>query len=128
MTDKDIEVTTVNNEAEDEETKPVEVYSEKADAEAPVLDSEQIKAAALAYAKYLREQGLIPGDATFVEPEEIGVDLEEKTAEAEDSPEEENAEAEETAEAEPEEKAPEQKKRRGSEKESRQRTQKEAES
>ena len=45
MTDKDIEVTTVNNEAEDEETKPVEVYSEKADAEAPVLDSEQIKAA-----------------------------------------------------------------------------------
>ncbi len=103
MTDKDIEVTTVNNEAEDEETKPVEVYSEKADAEVPDLDSEQIKAAALAYAKYLREQGLIPGDATFVEPEEIGVDLEEKTAEAEDSPEEENAEAEETAEAEPEE-------------------------
>ena len=49
MTDKDIEVTTVNNEAEDEETKPVEVYSEKADAEAPDLDSEQIKAAALAY-------------------------------------------------------------------------------
>ena len=46
MTDKDIEVTTVNNEAEDEETKPVEVYSEKADTEAPDLDSEQIKAAA----------------------------------------------------------------------------------
>lgn len=79
MTDKDIEVTTVNNEAEDEETKPVEVYSEKAETEAPDLDSEQIKAAALAYAKYLREQGLIPGDATFVEPEEIGVDLEEET-------------------------------------------------
>ena len=37
MTDKDIEVTTVNNEAEDEETKPVEVYSEKADTEAPDL-------------------------------------------------------------------------------------------
>ena len=66
MTDKDIEVTTVNNEAEDEETKPVEVYSETADVEAPDLDSEQIKAAALAYAKYLREQGLITGDATFV--------------------------------------------------------------
>ena len=94
MTDKDIEVTTVNNEAEDEETKPVEVYSEKADAEAPDLDSEQIKAAALAYAKYLREQGLIPGDATFVEPEEIGVDLEEKTAEAEEkAPEQKKEEA-----------------------------------
>ena len=94
MTDKDIEVTTVNNEAEDEETKPVEVYSEKADAEAPVLDSEQIKAAALAYAKYLREQGLIPGDATFVEPEEIGVDLEEKTAETEEkAPEQKKEEA-----------------------------------
>ena len=78
MTDKDIEVTTVNNEAEDEETKPVEVHSEKADTEAPDLDSEQMRAAALAYAKYLREKGLIPGDATFVEPEEIGVDLEEK--------------------------------------------------
>ena len=94
MTDKDIEVTTVNNEAEDEETKPAEVYSEKADVEAPVLDSEQIKAAALAYAKYLREQGLIPGDATFVEPEEIGVDLEEKTAEAEEkAPEQKKEEA-----------------------------------
>jgi len=111
MTDKDIEVTTVNNEAEDEEIKPVEVYSEKADAEAPDLDSEQIKAAALAYAKYLREQGLIPGDATFVEPEEIGVDLEEKASEEEqaetegsiEEPEEVKAEAEETeAEADPE--------------------------
>ena len=95
MTDKDIEVTTVNNEAENEETKPVEVYSEKAETEAPDLDSEQIKAAALAYAKYLREKGLIPGDATFVEPEEIGVDLEEKASE------EEKTEAEETEESEP---------------------------
>ena len=93
MTDKDIEITTVNNEAEDEETKPVEVYSEKAETEAPNLDSEQIKAAALAYAKYLREQGLIPGDATFVEPEEIGVDLEER------APEEEKPKTEEVKEA-----------------------------
>lgn len=93
MTDKDIEITTVNNEAEDEETKPVEVYSEKAETEAPDLDSEQIKAAALAYAKYLREQGLIPGDATFVEPEEIGVDLEER------APEEEKPKTEEVKEA-----------------------------
>ena len=96
MTDKDIEVTTVNNEAEDEETKPVEVYSETAEEEAPELDSEQIKAAALAYAKYLREQGLIPGDATFVEPEDLGVDLEEKASEPEEK------------EPEPEENKPEQ--------------------
>lgn len=111
MTDKDIEVTTVNNEAEDEEIKPVEVYSEKADIEAPDLDSEQIKAAALAYAKYLREQGLIPGDVTFVEPEELGVELEEKEEEpAAEDPESEpegiKAKAEETA-AEPEKKEPE---------------------
>ena len=96
MTDKDIEVTTVNNEAEDEETKPVEVYSETAEEEAPELDSEQIKAAALAYAKYLREQGLIPGDATFVEPEDLGVDLEENQPETEEK------------NTEPEEKEPEQ--------------------
>lgn len=94
MTDKDIEVTTVNNEADDEKTKPALVYSEKADAEAPDLDSEQIKAAALAYAKYLREKGLIPGDATFVEPEDLGVDLEAKEPEAtEETLEKEDAEA-----------------------------------
>ena len=110
MTDKDIEVTTVNNEAEDEETKPVEVYSEKADTEAPDLDSEQIKAAALAYAKYLREQGLIPGEATFVEPEEIGVDLEEEKAEPEAEAEEAKIEETEEAKVASEEKDPKKKK------------------
>ena len=85
MTDREFEEKTLNKE-DSEETRPVDVYSETADIEAPDLDSEQIKAAALAYAKYLREQGLIPGDATFVEPEDLGVDLEEKAAETEEAP------------------------------------------
>jgi len=103
MTDNENEVRNINNEeenreAESEETKPVEVYSETADAELPQLDAEQIRAAALAYAKYLRDNDLAPGDATFAEPEELGVDLEErKTTGTEETPEdspEENQEEE----------------------------------
>ena len=76
MTDKATEE--IIKTEENEETAPVKVYSETAEIEIPQLDDEQIKAAALAYAKYLNEQGLEPGDATFAEPEELGVDLEEK--------------------------------------------------
>lgn len=102
MTDKDTEVKTINTEAEDEETRPAEVYAETAEEQAPDLDEEQIKAAALAYAKYLRDMGLEPGDATFADPEELGVDLEEKKPD-EDPEEPENPEkTEEPAEAEPE--------------------------
>ena len=36
--------------------KPVEVYSEKAETEAPELSPEEMKALALAYAKYLAEK------------------------------------------------------------------------
>ena len=57
----------------DEETQPVEVYSETAEPEMPEIDDAQIRALALAYARYLKEHDLAPGDATNVEPEDLGV-------------------------------------------------------
>ena len=57
----------------DEETQPVEVYSETAEPEMPEIDDAQIRALALAYARYLKEHDLVPGDATNVEPEDLGV-------------------------------------------------------
>lgn len=61
-----------NNE---EESQPAEVYSEIAEPEMPEIDDAQIRALALAYARYLKEHDLVPGDATYVEPEEIGVSM-----------------------------------------------------
>ena len=61
-----------NNE---EESQPAEVYSEIAEPETPEIDDAQIRALALAYARYLKEHDLAPGDATYVEPEEIGVSM-----------------------------------------------------
>ena len=121
MTDREFEEKTLNTE-ENEETKPVEVYSETAETEAPDLDEEQIRAAALAYAKYLKEQGLEPGEATFVEPEELGVDLEERKAE---EPEEEKAEepkAEEEKKPEPDKKVSKERKKKQKEKARKQRS------
>ena len=57
----------------DEETQPAEVYSETAEPEMPEIDDAQIRALALAYARYLKEHDLVPGDATNVEPEDLGV-------------------------------------------------------
>lgn len=59
-----------NNE---EESQPAEVYSEIAEPEMPEIDDAQIRALALAYARYLKEHDLAPGDATNVEPEDLGV-------------------------------------------------------
>ena len=59
----------------DEESQPAEVYSEIAEPEMPEIDDAQIRALALAYARYLKEHDLAPGDATYVEPEEIGVSM-----------------------------------------------------
>ena len=81
----------------DEETQPVEVYSETAEPEMPEIDDAQIRALALAYARYLKEHDLVPGDATNVEPEDLGVSAdgldveseEEEIPEAEESPAEE---------------------------------------
>ena len=61
-----------NNE---EESQPAEVYSEIAEPEMPEIDDAQIRALTLAYARYLKEHDLVPGDATYVEPEEIGVSM-----------------------------------------------------
>ena len=59
----------------EEESKPAEVYSEIAEPEMPEIDDAQIRALALAYARYLKDHDLAPGDATYVEPEEIGVSV-----------------------------------------------------
>lgn len=78
------------NETEDK-TLNTEIDPEVEEDAQPMLDDDQIRAAALAYAKYLTDKGLAPGDATFVEPEEL-------LPEDEDSSEE--AQAEEAKEAE----------------------------
>jgi murein DD-endopeptidase MepM/ murein hydrolase activator NlpD len=65
----------LNSETED---KKVEVYAEKAEQKEAELQVEDVRAAALAYAKYLKEKGLKPGDATFTSPEELGVATVEK--------------------------------------------------
>lgn len=48
-----------------------EVYAEKSVTAPPEHTEEELRALALAYAKYLNKQELKPGDATFVEPEEL---------------------------------------------------------
>ena len=70
MSEKKEDKKTENNKSR----KPVEVYAEKAETKAPELSADEMKALALAYAKYLNAKGLTPGDATFVEPEELGVE------------------------------------------------------
>ena len=67
MSEKDNKITDENKNA----GKPAEVYAEKAETKAPEISSEEMKALALAYARYLAEKKLKPGDATFVEPEEL---------------------------------------------------------
>ena len=77
MTIKDTEEKTLNTEIKDEETQPIEVYSEKAESAAPELDDKQIRAAALAYAKYLSDNNLKPGEPTFifVDPKDVGAKI-----------------------------------------------------
>lgn len=76
MTDIAEEKTTLNT--ENTETGP-----EDAQAVTDAVLEAQIKAAAMAYAKYLKDNDLAPGDATFAEPEELGVDFDALEAEAE---------------------------------------------
>lgn len=72
-----------NNETED---KKIEVYAERAEKKEAELQVEDVRAAALAYAKYLKEKGLKPGDATFASPEELGIaTVEEEKAEAKEN-------------------------------------------
>ena len=67
LSEKDNKTTDENKNA----GKPAEVYAEKAETKAPEISSEEMKTLALAYARYLAEKKLKPGDATFVEPEEL---------------------------------------------------------
>ena len=95
------------------EKEPVKVYSELAETQAPELSEAEMQALALAYARYLAEKGLKPGDATFTEPEELLQDAEkpaeELAAEPDEAPEEELTEepAEEIAVEPAEEQQPE---------------------
>ena len=86
----------------DPEKKPVEVYAEKGETKLPEVDPDELKALALAYAKYLAKHDLEPGEPTFTDtiPETEITEETETAAETADA--EENAEAaEKPAEAEP---------------------------
>ena len=62
--------------------RPVEVYSEKAETQAPEISQDDMKSLALAYARFLAKKDLKPGDATFIEPEELLGQSEDKGPEA----------------------------------------------
>ena len=79
-----------------------EVYAERAETKAPEHSSEELKALALAYARYLAEKNMAPGDATFVDPEELLADNESSTAEESEEPSEVTEEPAETAASEDE--------------------------
>ena len=66
-----------DNRKDNKNTEPKEVYSEKFENDTAEIDVTDVKAAALAYAKYLKEKGLKPGDATFVEPEALDIEVRE---------------------------------------------------
>ncbi len=105
MTDREFQETTLNNEEEKEE-KPVRDYSDTAETEAPEPDFEQVKAAALAYAKYLWETGAITAEVKLPESEET----EEAAAASTDEEPVAETESPESKEKDPEEEKPEEKK------------------
>lgn len=82
-------------EAEDPAENDTEVEAESEDAK-PLLDDSQLRAAALAYAKFLQDNDLVPGENPFAEPEEPEETAEEDAQE--ESPAEEVPEAEKTPE------------------------------
>ena len=80
---------TINNTAAESDNKAEnrEVYAEKAETKAPEMDEDKLRALALAYARYLASQDLAPGDATFVEPEELTGETQPVNTQEEDAPE-----------------------------------------
>ena len=80
----------------DPEKKPVEVYAEKGETKLPEASPEELKALALAYAKYLAEHDIEPGEPTFTD------EIQEEAAQEEVT----TAEAEEVIPAEPVEEKP----------------------
>lgn len=93
LSEKDNKTTDENKNA----GKPAEVYAEKAETKAPEISSEEMKTLALAYARYLAEKKLKPGDATFVEPEELIEKSKTEAEKAEPAPAVSAAEKEENA-------------------------------
>ena len=78
MSEKDNKVTEENK----GQKKPAEVWSEKAESKSPEISPEEMKTLASAYAKYLAEKKMKPGDATFIQPEELTGKAPEVKAEA----------------------------------------------
>ena len=78
MSEKDNKVAEENK----EQKKTAEVWSEKAESKSPEISPEEMKTLASAYAKYLAEKKMKPGDATFIEPEELTGKAPEVKAEA----------------------------------------------
>ena len=70
MTDIPEEKITLNTDIADNAEAGASEAEENAGAAQDNVLSAQIRAAALAYAKYLKDNDLAPGDATFAEPEE----------------------------------------------------------
>ena len=93
LSEKDNKITDENKNA----GKLAEVYAEKAETKAPEISSEEMKTLALAYARYLAEKKLKPGDATFVEPEELIEKSKTEAEKAEPAPAVSAAEKEENA-------------------------------
>ena len=94
MTFNETEEKTLNTEIEAKAEE--EAAAEPEEEVHPSLDDAQIKAAALAYARYLKDNDLAPGDATTTEPGEIMPEPGEAPAEApeEETSSEENQNAE----------------------------------
>ena len=104
MTEKTFEEETLNIEKDEEtEPEPTEEAAPEETEEEFELDFEEMKAAALAYAKYLRANGMIPGELSFGELEKE--EETEGSAEAAPETEPEPIETETTEETEPEEPA-----------------------
>ena len=87
MTDIPEEKITLNTDIADNAEAGASEAEENAGAAQDNVLSAQIRAAALAYAKYLKDNDLAPGDATFAEPEDLGVSFDalEEHAEAEET-------------------------------------------
>ena len=82
---------------EEEKTLNTEIETEIEEETQPTLNEDQIRAAALAYARFLRDNDLTPGEEAHAEPEKEDEEAE-KVEEAEETP-----PAETTEEAEPKE-------------------------
>ena len=86
------------NTAAETETTPVPVYAERAESALPDVDPDELRALALAYAKYLASHDIAPGEPTFTDslPEIETISAEAAVPETEPVPEEASEEKPET--------------------------------